>query len=154
MTVLAMRSVRVFVSSPGDTHFERMRVERVVERLNGEFSGVAKLEAIRWESKYYQARTTFQQQIPEAADCDLVIAILRHRLGTELPDDFPTMPNGEPYPSGTAYEILSAIEASKQKIRSRRLCVPLQRAADRQARRRGHQSARSASNGTGSRASS
>ncbi len=110
-----MKSVRVFVSSPGDTHFERMRVERVVERLNGEFSGVAKLEAIRWESKYYQARTTFQQQIPEAADCELVIAILRHRLGTELPDDFPTMPNGEPYPSGTAYEILSAIEASKQR---------------------------------------
>ena len=110
-----MKSVRVFVSSPGDTHFERMRVERVVERLNGEFAGVTKLEAIRWESKYYQARATFQQQIPEAANCDLVIAILRHRLGTELPDDFPTMPNGEPYPSGTAYEILSAIEASKEK---------------------------------------
>ncbi|MCJ7529369.1 MAG: ATP-binding protein, partial [Methyloceanibacter sp.] len=110
-----MKSVRVFVSSPGDTHFERMRVERVVERLNGEFSGMAKLEAIRWEGKYYQARATFQQQIPEAAECDLVIAILRHRLGTELPDDFPTMPNGEPYPSGTAYEILSAIEASKIK---------------------------------------
>ena len=110
-----MKSVRVFVSSPGDTHFERMRVERVVERLNGEFSGVAKLDAIRWESQYYQAHATFQQQIPEAADCDLVVAILRHRLGTELPDDFPTMPNGEPYPSGTAYEILSAIEASKHK---------------------------------------
>ena len=110
-----MKSVRVFVSSPGDTHFERMRVERVVERLNGEFSGIAKLEAIRWESQHYKAHTTFQQQIPEAASCELVIAILRHRLGTELPDDFPTMPNGEPYPSGTAYEILSAIEASKQK---------------------------------------
>src|SRR3990170_3533868 len=110
-----MKSVRVFVSSPGDAHFERMRVERVVERLNGEFSGIAKLEAVRWESQHYKAHATFQQQIPEAANCELVIAILRHRLGTELPEDFPTMPNGEPYPSGTAYEILSAIEASKQK---------------------------------------
>ena len=110
-----MRSVRVFVSSPGDTHFERMRVERVVERLNGEFAGIARLEAIRWESKYYKAHATFQQQIPEASDCDLVVAILRHRLGTELPADFPTMPDGKPYPSGTAYEILSAIEASKTK---------------------------------------
>ncbi|MGZ8401412.1 MAG: ATP-binding protein, partial [Methyloceanibacter sp.] len=110
-----MRSVRVFVSSPGDTHFERMRVERVVERLNGEFAGIAKLEAIRWEGKHYKAHATFQQQIPEAAECELVIAILRHRLGTELPDDFPTMPTGEPYPSGTAYEILTAIEASKKK---------------------------------------
>jgi hypothetical protein len=110
-----MRSVRIFVSSPGDTHFERMRVERVVERLNGELSGIARLEAIRWEGKFYQARATFQKQIPEAAECDLVLAILRHRLGTELPDDFPAMPNGERYPSGTAYEILSAIEASKSK---------------------------------------
>ena len=110
-----MKTVRVFVSSPGDTHFERMRVERVVERLNGEFQGIAKLEAIRWENAYYQARATFQQQIPEASACDIVIAILRHRLGTELPADFPTMPNGEPYPSGTAYEILTAIEASKEK---------------------------------------
>ena len=42
-----MKSVRVFVSSPGDTHFERMRVERVIERLNGEFSAAAKLEAVR-----------------------------------------------------------------------------------------------------------
>ena len=71
-----------------------MRVERVVERLNGEFAGVARLEAIRWESKFYKAHATFQQQIPEASDCDLVVAILRHRLGTELPADFPTMPTG------------------------------------------------------------
>ncbi len=110
-----MRSVRVFVSSPGDTHFERMRVERVVERLNGEFAGIARLEAIRWEGQHYKAHATFQQQIPEASDCDVVVAILRHRIGTELPDSFPAMPNGEPYPSGTAYEILSAIEASKDK---------------------------------------
>jgi len=37
-----MKSVRVFVSSPGDTHFERMRVERVVERLNGEMTKILK----------------------------------------------------------------------------------------------------------------
>ncbi|MEZ5873889.1 MAG: tetratricopeptide repeat protein [Hyphomicrobiales bacterium] len=92
-----------------------MRVERVVERLNGEFAGIARLEAIRWEGKHYKAHATFQQQIPEASACDVVIAILRHRLGTELPEDFPAMSNGEPYPSGTAYEILSAIEASKEK---------------------------------------
>src|SRR5512143_655990 len=79
-----MKSVRVFVSSPGDTHFER-----VVERLNGEFQGIAKLEAVRWENAYYQARSTFQQQIPKASSCDIVIAILRHRLGTELPSDSP-----------------------------------------------------------------
>jgi hypothetical protein len=129
-----MKPVRVFVSSPGDTHFERMRIERVVERLNGEFAESARLEAIRWESKYYQARDTFQKQIPEAADCDLVIAILRHRLGTELPADFPVMDSGEPYPSGTAYEILSAIESGKKR-NVPDVCISLQRAADGHARR-------------------
>jgi eukaryotic-like serine/threonine-protein kinase len=108
-----MRQVRVFVSSPFDARFERNRLERVVERLNGEFQGVAQLAAVRWESEFYRAHDTFQAQIPEAARCDIVIAIFRARLGTELPPDFPLMGDGKPYPSGTAYEVLSAIEASK-----------------------------------------
>lgn len=105
------RRVRIFISSPYDAQFERLRVDRVVERLNGEFAGVARLEAIRWEREFYKAHATFQAQIPEAAECDIVIGILRHRLGTDLPDDFPKMPTGEPYPSGTAYEILTAMES-------------------------------------------
>ena len=107
------RQVRVFVSSPGDARIERRRLERVIERLNGEFAGVARLSAIRWETEFYKAHTTFQAQIPEAAQCDIVVAIFRSRLGTELPADFPRMENGEPYPSGTAYEVLTAIAAAK-----------------------------------------
>jgi hypothetical protein len=33
----------------------------------------------------------------------------RARLGSPLPQDFKRQPNGEPYPSGAAYEVLSAI---------------------------------------------
>src|SRR5205807_7809776 len=33
------------------------------------------------------------------------------RLGTPLPIDFHRMPNGERYPSGSVYEVLTAIEA-------------------------------------------
>jgi WD40 repeat protein len=107
------RQVRVFVSSPGDARFERSRLERVIERLNGEFQGVARLSAVRWETEFYKAHQTFQAQIPEAAQCDIVFAIFRSRLGTALPFDFTRMENGEPYPSGTAYEVLSAIDAAK-----------------------------------------
>ena len=107
----AIRHVRVFVSSPGDAIHERGRVDRVVERLNGEFAGTARLETIRWETEFYRADTDFQPQIPESAECDIVIAVLRHRIGTELPSTFPhRLPDGTPYPSGTAYEVLSAIE--------------------------------------------
>src|SRR6516225_1233978 len=57
----------------GDAIHERGRVDRVVERLNGEFAATARLETIRWETEFYRAHTTFQAQIPEAADCDILI---------------------------------------------------------------------------------
>jgi tetratricopeptide (TPR) repeat protein len=101
----------VFVSAPGDVMVERRRVENVVSRLNGEFAGVARLDAIRWETEAYQAHSTFQAQIPRSTECDLVIGILKWRLGTALPADFDEkLPNGQPFPSGTAFEILTAIE--------------------------------------------
>lgn len=109
-----MRTFRLFVSSPGDVAVERRRTETVVSRLNGEFAGLARLLAIRWETEHYLAHSTFQTQIPPAADCDIVVGILKWRLGTELPGAFEQkLPDGHPYPSGTAYEILSAIERRK-----------------------------------------
>jgi eukaryotic-like serine/threonine-protein kinase len=107
------RQIRVFVSSPADAQFERSRLDRVIERLNGEFQGVARLASVRWETAFYKAHETFQKQIPEAAECDLVVAIFRARLGTALPAEFPPMKDGRAYPSGTAYEVLSAIENAK-----------------------------------------
>ena len=80
-----MQTFKVFVSSPGDVMVERRRVENVVSRLNGEFAGVARLDAIRWETEAYQAHSTFQAQIPRSTECDLVIGILKWRLGTALP---------------------------------------------------------------------
>jgi tetratricopeptide (TPR) repeat protein len=105
--------LRLFVSSPGDVIPERQRVDLVVERLNSEFEGLVRIETVRWETSYYSAHDTFQKQIPEAANCDVVVAIFRTRLGSKLPATFPTQPSGEPYPSGTAYEVLSAMEWRK-----------------------------------------
>ena len=100
---------KLFVSSPGDVAAERARAESVVEKLNTEFKDRARFEAVFWEEHFYSAHQTFQKQIPEAADCDLVIAIFKARLGSPLPRDFKRQPDGEPYHSGTAYEVLSAI---------------------------------------------
>ena len=100
---------RLFVSSPGDVAAERARLEAAVEKLNAEFKDRARFDAVRWETNFYSAHETFQKQIPEAADCDLVVAIFRARLGSPLPEGFQPQADGEPYPSGTAYEVLSAI---------------------------------------------
>jgi WD40 repeat protein len=115
-----VRTVRLFVSSPGDVEHERQRVERVAERLNSEFMGIARIETIRRETSFYSAQSSsadagFQSPIPAAVDCDVVLAIFWSRLGSALPPDFPRMPSGEPYPSGTAYEVLTAIKARESK---------------------------------------
>jgi hypothetical protein len=110
-----MQTFRLFVSSPGDVMVERRRVENAVSRLNGEFAGVARVEAVRWEIEFYQAFSTFQAQIPRSTDCDLVIGILKWRLGTELPPEFAErLPDARPFPSGTAYEILTAVEKRRR----------------------------------------
>ncbi|WP_429925446.1 AAA family ATPase (plasmid) [Agrobacterium vitis] len=139
---MAVRIVRIFVSSPGDVDVERRRVDRVIARLNGEFSNVVQFEAIRWETKFYTADSSFQPQIPQSIDCDVVIGLFWSRLGSELPPGFPLDEDGKPFPSGTAYEILTAIrkrqaggELPDVYIFRKTAPVPLS-SADQQARNR------------------
>ena len=109
------REISVFVASPDDVPFERMRLERVVARLNNEYDETAAFRLIKWEQRQYLAYKTFQAQIPEAAACDVVIVIFGAKLGTELPGEFePRLPDGGPYPSGTAYELLTSITAEER----------------------------------------
>ncbi len=110
---IELRDVKLFVSSPGDVAPERGRVEAVVAKLNRDYDGIARFVPILWEEHYYKADSTFQTQIPEAVACDIVVSIFWTRIGTELPPDFVRMPDGRPYPSGTAYELLTALERSK-----------------------------------------
>ena len=64
---------------------------------------------MRWETEFYQAHSTFQTQIARSTECEIVIGILKWRLGTPLPDGLGKICRRRPYPSGTAYEILSAV---------------------------------------------
>lgn len=95
---------------------ERQRLQRVTERLSGRFGEAAQFRCIRWEEHFYKSHATFQEQIEQAAACDIVVSVFWTRLGTELPSDFgERLPDGRPYPSGTAYEVLTALEAARSK---------------------------------------
>lgn len=110
--------VRVFVSSPSDVAPERGRVQAVAAKLNREYEGLVRFETVLWEEHFYKADRSFQPQIDRIGQpgaCDVLVSIFWTRVGTELPVEFARMPNGEAYPSGTAYELLTALEASKAK---------------------------------------
>src|SRR5215510_7710914 len=115
MSDAPVRKVTIFVSSPKDVAPERGRVQAVTAKLNREYKGLVRFETVLWEEHFYTADKTFQTQIPEAVASDIVVSIFWTRIGTELPANFPRMPKGKPYPSGTAYELLTALEASKAK---------------------------------------
>ena len=109
-----LRVVRVFVSSPYDVAAERGRARAVAAKLNAQYAGIVAFETVLWEERFYTADKSFQPQIDDPAKCDIVVSIFWTRIGTEPPADFPRMRDGRPYPSGTGYELLTALEHSKQ----------------------------------------
>jgi hypothetical protein len=109
------RVIKLFVASPGDVMNERERLDLVLARLNTTFAKAARFERYRWEHSFYTANKGFQDQIPEPTIYDIVVVIFGSRLGTELPEYFEKrQPDGSQYPSGTAYEFISAITAAEQ----------------------------------------
>jgi tetratricopeptide (TPR) repeat protein len=110
-----VRKVTIFVSSPRDVVPERARVQAVTAKLNREYEGLVRFETVLWEERFYTADKSFQPQIPDTVASDIVVSIFWTRIGTELPTNFARMPNEKPYPSGTAYELLTALQASKAK---------------------------------------
>jgi hypothetical protein len=56
--------------------------------------------------------------------------VFRGRIGTELPPDFAHMPDGNPYPSGTAYEVPDR-ERSAAQAWSSRMSIVFRSAASR-----------------------
>jgi tetratricopeptide (TPR) repeat protein len=104
-----INTIRIFISSPGDVFEERTLAQRVIERVQAEFSGRAVLDPIFWEHEPLLATDTFQTQISMPSEADVMVAILWSRLGTRLPRDF-TRKDGSRYQSGTEFEFEDAVE--------------------------------------------
>jgi hypothetical protein len=95
--------LRVFVSSPGDVGAERAVALAVAERLQLEFRGQVQFETYLWERSLLRATDTFQAQILDIQQADLALFILWARVGTPLPRDQFSRPDGSGYSSGTEY---------------------------------------------------
>src|SRR5271165_6015458 len=127
-----MKTIRVFVSSPGDVRTERTIADRLI-RMTAEELGIpvsvqysnllhdaqlpqspnSSIESDNselilcpyfWEYQRFSPELGYQDQMPNTAEFDLVICILWSRLGTKLHPRF-RMPDGSEPQSGTDFEI-------------------------------------------------
>jgi len=108
-----LKSIRIFISSPGDVAEERALTKRVIQRLQGEFATSVLLEPIYWEHEPLLATQTFQEQIIRPSESDIVVTILWSRLGTRLPAQF-RKPDGSRYESGTEFEFEDAVNSYRE----------------------------------------
>ncbi len=136
-----MKTIRVFVSSPGDVRAERTIADRLI-RMSAEELGIplsvqysnllhdaparespnSSIEGddnevilcpYFWEYQRFSPELGYQDQMPNTAKFDLVICILWSRLGTKLHPRF-QMPDGSEPRSGTDFEVAWAAAQRKE----------------------------------------
>ena len=108
------RTLKVFISSPGDVIPERRIAKRIMQKLNEEFVGKISFVPILWEEEPLLASETFQAQIEAPHETDLYLGILWSRIGSPLPESI-LRPDGTRYDSGTAFEFEDAMTGYKAK---------------------------------------
>jgi WD40 repeat protein len=133
-----MKTIRVFVSSPGDVQKERKLADNLIRSVADEFgipvsviySNLLRSDEIAteslesedttlvlcpyfWEYQRFSPDQGYQEQIPNTAKFDLIICILWSRLGTQLAPKF-KLPDGSRPRSGTDYEIAWALHQAQK----------------------------------------
>ena len=110
-----MKSIRIFISSPGDVANERQIAGKVIERIQGRYWSLIRIEDVFWENEAMRATATFQDEIDDPADCEIVIGIIWTKMGSPLPERFKKI-DGSSHANGTEWEIERAITAFEDKI--------------------------------------
>ena len=110
---MALKTLRIFISSPSDVAEERLIARRVIGRLDSQMGDVLHLEAVFWEHHPLLATSSFQEQLPNPSEMDIVLSIVWSRLGTVLPDHI-RRPDGTTYASGTEFEFEDAMEGHRR----------------------------------------
>jgi hypothetical protein len=103
------RQVQIFISSPSDVRPERLIAQRLIERLDREFSYHFRVKAILWEREPLIATEHFQASITPPHETDVMVVVLWSRLGVPLPiDKYPGAITGRSV-TGTEWEFEDAV---------------------------------------------
>ena len=86
-----MKTIRIFISSPGDVKEERLKAEQVIADLQRLYASQAVLEPVLWEDLALPATASFQESIDYLVTkrpIDIAVFILWSRLGSPLGNAF------------------------------------------------------------------
>ncbi len=116
-----MKTIRIFISSPGDVAEEREKAKEVIRRLQRHYVGRLELVPVLWEEMPLEVDAPFQQGIEIILDrkqgIDIAVFILWSRLGSPLGKQV-LREDGTRYRSGTEREfdlMLAARAEAKQR---------------------------------------
>ncbi|OAN46353.1 hypothetical protein A6A04_20630 [Paramagnetospirillum marisnigri] len=109
------KTLRVFISSPGDVRPERLIAARVIRNLDREFQHYCRIESVLWERQPLAATRNFQDGIdPPPSRSDIVLVIVWSRLGTPLPETrYRGAKTGKAPVTGTEWEFEDAFAAAE-----------------------------------------
>ncbi len=113
-----MKTIRIFISSPGDVAEERGKARQVVQGLQRHYGSRALLEVVMWEDLALNvdlsAQESIQKVLAKEGGIDVAVFILWARLGSELSEQRTPRADGTPYRSGTEHEFDLMMEARAQ----------------------------------------
>ena len=110
-----VRTIRVFIASPGDLAVERAAFKQVLEELNAGFGDALdiKFEPLGWEDTLASTGRRSQEVINREIDrCDVFILAMHRRWGQAAPD-------AQPYSSYTEEEFHRAFARWQKKRRGK-----------------------------------
>ena len=118
-----LHHLHIFLSSPGDVSRERQLAREVIDRIQSEraYRNRLKLEVVAWDKSgactrmpaHLEPQEAINRGLKKPSDCDVVIVIFGARMGTPLSDKY-RKPDGSRYWSGTEYEFLDGLNATKK----------------------------------------
>lgn len=118
-----MRTVRIFLSSPGDCNLERDISHSVAAKLNADpvIATFARIEVIAWDwaagvpmDALASPQVSVNDHLPVPEDCDVFIGIFRCRFGSPLPSNEFRKDDGSLFLSGSEYEFDRAWKARRR----------------------------------------
>jgi hypothetical protein len=112
---MSIRTIRVFIASPGDLAVERAAFKQVLEELNAGFGDALdiKFEPLGWEDTLASTGRRSQEVINREIDrCDVLILAMHRRWGQAAPD-------AQPYTSYTEEEFHRALARWQKKRRGK-----------------------------------